>query len=343
MAMHMEPAPHPYGICCITGAPARSDGTSYSCTRHPKPLRRSPPHLRPAPHPSATHHPARDHPRPCPPPREDGQPFDLTERRRGRHSFAPAPGAGGAPRSSIPSTAGRRRSCGPDHRPAAARHGTTPACCQFNWLWVRRGQCPRASPVAHGEDRSAEAPWSPPPRGDRPPHPHPQRPRLASPDQPGLSPVSLTTAPHSLSAQPARPSAGRAARRGGLILCGLPPGLAENARQEAATCRASTGTGLRAERSDAAVCGGVCCPGAERARGGWGRGTRAWPSGWVCPSRGACRASRAAGRGPAGRRAGPDGEGAGQRRAADASPRRTTCPRRTERCRWGTVGGRRTW
>jgi hypothetical protein len=33
-----------------------------------------------------------------------------------------------------------------------------------------RGQCPRASPIAHGDDRSAEAPWSLSPRGDRPPH-----------------------------------------------------------------------------------------------------------------------------------------------------------------------------
>lgn len=66
---------------------------------------------------------------------------------------------------------GGRTHCGPDHRSVARRAGTTPERCRFNWLWVRRGQCPRASPVAHGEDRSAEAPWSPPPRGDRPPHP----------------------------------------------------------------------------------------------------------------------------------------------------------------------------
>ncbi len=39
----------------------------------------------------------------------------------------------------------------------------------FLLTWLRRGQCPRASPIAHGDDRSAEAPWSHSPRGDRPP------------------------------------------------------------------------------------------------------------------------------------------------------------------------------
>lgn len=56
----------------------------------------------------------------------------------------------------------------------------------FICMWVRRGQCPRASSIAHGEDRSAEAPWSPSPRGDRPSCPD-RLPRLASPDQPGHS------------------------------------------------------------------------------------------------------------------------------------------------------------
>ncbi|CAM5659408.1 hypothetical protein SALBM311S_07378 [Streptomyces alboniger] len=46
----------------------------------------------------------------------------------------------------------------------------------------RRGQCPRASPIAHGDDRPAEAPWSLSPRGDRPPH--------ATARGPGWSPPS---------------------------------------------------------------------------------------------------------------------------------------------------------
>lgn len=49
-------------------------------------------------------------------------------------------------------------------------------------MWLGRGQCPRASPIAHGDDRSAEAPWSLSPRGDRPPQ--------ATTHGPGWSPRS---------------------------------------------------------------------------------------------------------------------------------------------------------
>ncbi len=62
----------------------------------------------------------------------------------------------------------------------------------FLLTWLRRGQCPRASPIAHGDDRSAEAPWSHSPRGDRPP----------------LSPL---TAPAGLPVQPGPLSCPRAA------------------------------------------------------------------------------------------------------------------------------------
>lgn len=74
----------------------------------------------------------------------------------------------------------------PTHTRPGPSPGTTgggrPLCC----TWLRRGQCPRASPLAHGDDRSAEAPWSDSPRGDRPPHVTTCRPRLVSPVQPGL-------------------------------------------------------------------------------------------------------------------------------------------------------------
>ncbi len=58
--------------------------------------------------------------------------------------------------------------------------GREPRTSSFNCVRVRRGQCPRASPVARGDDRSAEAPRSHSPRGD---HPSPRRllPRSALP------------------------------------------------------------------------------------------------------------------------------------------------------------------
>lgn len=46
--------------------------------------------------------------------------------------------------------------------------GTSGGACWLQQVWLWRGQCPRASPIAHEDDRSAEASWSLSPRR-RPP------------------------------------------------------------------------------------------------------------------------------------------------------------------------------
>lgn len=58
------------------------------------------------------------------------------------------------------------------------------------------GQCPRASPFAHRDDRSAEALWSLSPRGDRHPYPPQTSPDRDSPVRSGL--------PHVRAAAPGR-------------------------------------------------------------------------------------------------------------------------------------------
>ncbi|CAM5659610.1 hypothetical protein SVIOM342S_08280 [Streptomyces violaceorubidus] len=49
------------------------------------------------------------------------------------------------------------------------------------------GQCPRASPIAHRDDRSAEALWSLSPRGDRHPYPPQAAPAVIPPSRSGLA------------------------------------------------------------------------------------------------------------------------------------------------------------
>jgi hypothetical protein len=58
-----------------------------------------------------------------------------------------------------------------------------------------RGQCPRASPIAHGDDRSAEAPWSLSPRGDRPPHATALGPGWSPPSSRGFRAPTVRAAP----------------------------------------------------------------------------------------------------------------------------------------------------
>lgn len=59
-----------------------------------------------------------------------------------------------------------------------------------------RGQCPRASPIAHGDDRSAEAPWSLSPRGDHPPHATAHGPGWSPPSSRGFRAPTVRAAPY---------------------------------------------------------------------------------------------------------------------------------------------------
>jgi hypothetical protein len=86
--------------------------------------------------------------------------------------------------------------------------GTPRRGCPLNQPWVRTGQCPRASPSAHRDDRSAEALWSVSPRGDRRPCPPPERPGRDSPVAAGAFPVSA--APVGRATAPAAATAARA-------------------------------------------------------------------------------------------------------------------------------------
>src|SRR3954451_2676816 len=59
-----------------------------------------------------------------------------------------------------------------------------------------RGQCPRALPIAHGDDRSAEAPWSLSPRGDRPPPVTAHGPGWSPPSSRGFRAPTVRAAPN---------------------------------------------------------------------------------------------------------------------------------------------------
>lgn len=66
------------------------------------------------------------------------------------------------------------------------------------------GQCPRASPFAHRDDRSAEALWSLSPRGDRHPRPHLDCPDRDSPSGRGSSPPARPQGPLDFESTPIR-------------------------------------------------------------------------------------------------------------------------------------------
>ncbi|WP_338059170.1 HAD hydrolase-like protein [Streptomyces malaysiense] len=140
-----------------------------------------------------------------------------------RRLGVPCGGAGPAEAGAEAARAGPRRSAPPPRRgpptwafrPVAQvtdGSGTAGAGRPLNGAWVRTGQCPRASPFAHRDDRSAEALWSLSPRGDRRPHPHSDRPGRESPRHGRGFLVSGPAAPSARRAirrSPPRPASGR--------------------------------------------------------------------------------------------------------------------------------------